>query len=602
MKKIIILLLVLSFQQNSIHSQNWDWSQRLNMFSQLQGVYPTPYDSWILFGQTPTVVTNNSIIELRQFYMALVDTSGTVWGEVSVDGPVFDRVHIMNDSTLLFGFETNLINSLYDTIRFEYLKIREDELVWEESTLASNTNWEIISSINDELIEYKQISMDSIAEVGIVKITEIVNPTVIHEIYFHQSFIKDFISLENNQHLAVGEIQHGNTFYGIMKLGTNLSNEIDTLHIGLENIEIKNIFLLPDENILAVSNQAVYKLSPEFDLIDEQNFSFLEDLIDITFNGNDILVLNKKENEKSKVYQISDSLHLTTYEFGNTHTHPKNIEVDGNQVGVGANISINPSVNRLRGPSLYDPSSFYLKVFEIDQTLEEESVNIALTDVDYDEFSFGAYIDTYDCGYDMVSGSFKNMKFEVKNVGEKTINEFFINYHRYPELYCFSNNYHYYNYHFTKKVFNLNLQPGESETIQVSSMPSFPISGSREYCFWISTIDHTVDSDFSNNIFCKEFIIPAEEIPNEVPQDDRPSQITPNPFHESLQMFMNRDEHEGEVTIQVFNVLGQIIYEQTIDPVNMPLNWIDTNRWDIGTYFIRWGSGGNLTIQKFIKY
>ena len=569
----LIILFFLLFQIQDVQSQDWDWNQQLSSFSNIERVFPTPDGKWVIIGHFQKT-SNNILLKELFHYIAIIDSTGTVWGKED-KGRIY-HVDQLNDSTLVIAKQHFYPND--PTYEYGEYSIKDNKL---EEVISTNlyfgfgdfgdvTNGEFVF-LGNEYIRF--FNWDN-------------PPGPFSRWWFFGSNLKDFIILGDDYYLSAGKHLINGEEFGLVKFYATTLDSIDTQWTALPDINIQEVYQLSDGNIIAMSSNHIYKLDANLESIAEQEFSFLQNKIDQTSDGNSIFIVSKHENERPEFYEVNSDLQLVqSLPFGHERVFPKNIEVKNNSIGIGADVL----------PSLpYDaPSTFYLKVFQKDSLLEESSINIKMENVSIGGYE--TYNDSYLCHFQR-SLKLKNIKFEIKNEGTEVVNEFFINYFKsgidcnvrintasLPRRIVSSD-----------KFFNLNLQPGESTTLQIPELrlPVFipnsdPNNPTYNFCFWVSAINHTLDKDITDE-------------PLDVGIWEQPFLLTPNPINDFLQISFTAatlDPYE----LRIYNSLGQLIYEEDILTLSLS-HEVDLTKLLSGNYFIHFSSGENVFINKFIKH
>jgi hypothetical protein len=207
-------------------------------------------------------------------------------------------------------------------------------------------------------------------------------------------------------------------------------------------------------------------------------------------------------------------------------------------------------------------------------------VNASVVSWSYDVSSFKYYINC-------------NLNVMVKNIGQQNINSFYLNNFT-PMSWCDV---------IFHKAYNVNIAPGDSAIVQTgpflitynpmiyNSVPGSTITAMP--CLFSSVPNGQLDSDISNDSFCKTFTVGYVGI-DENTKSDLNIIISPNPFNNELKI----ESSEPILNYKLMDVFGKILFAGNAD--NKTFN-LKTENLIQGIYFLKVETEKGIITKKIVK-
>jgi hypothetical protein len=228
--------------------------------------------------------------------------------------------------------------------------------------------------------------------------------------------------------------------------------------------------------------------------------------------------------------------------------------------------------------------SVLLKKFTFNGDALEQVTNTGIIGIDQNEQPH-----SNQSGYYTVF--FNDLKFNIQNFGEDTINTVKVNL-EFPQIdtTC-SNGYQ----RFSRKYGNLSVMPGETVellwdelTVTFEQDPT----GLTSFCAWTSQPNLKGDTDNTNDLYCYDFLVDNEE---EVPLDI--FVVYPNPATDFLNINIQPSIPFANTKIQVTDISGRN-YCTLQNILEKETYTIPVFNWPNGLYFVHYFENGIPKVSK----
>ena len=367
---------------------------------------------------------------------------------------------------------------------------------------------------------------------------------------------------------------------------------------------IEKIILLPDGNIVAASTDNLFLINESFDPISNFGLVSYGAFDDLFLEENSIYLVTKNEANKTFIHELNFQLELiNSWDWDIPNSEVVMVRVRDGMIGVGSKLYSKEIENNTE-----PPFSIFLKVFNKEEEpkfkgtdIKLEKIRVSKSEVEKDS---SCNIDLYNV--------ILNVKLTVKNEGPQKVNELYVNFKFDSNVYSGSTctfstfqNLTLGNIDISEKFFHLNLPPGESTEIFMSDIPIMRISldqiehlGLVPICFSVSSIDHSMDVDPSDNYLCEKIFLSHETLNSEL-NSESPFVLFPNPTSDRIRARILKDENPF-TNIWISNTLGQRVSSPIDFDVDLLIEF-DVDHLPNGIYFINFDDGENFYSQKFIK-
>ena len=600
--KILLFIFIFTyFQIQSLFAQNWEWETRPDLFCELNNIFPITKDKWIMEGRT----RSSSAFFNSQFgtesYFVMVDSTGTLWGEILNSHHIID-IQSFNDNFLFIAIGNLDSDKIRNVLVYEIV----DE---KPISLSSTFNLQnLLMYAGDDF----SVSPDlNVSVVSHFEDTNQMNGARI-KINGQQDFytlfdskINDFISLGNKEFILSGNIEEQTENFGIVKIIGTVDSNFIFQQKALKDKIIEKIILLENGNLIAASSNFIYQLNEEFEVISSFDFTTLGEFENILLDGNSIHLVTQQITDQVSIHEFNLQLELmNTIPIKISNADLRTVRIKDGVIGIGANLFFREIENNEQ-----PPSSMFLKVFNKNKPpkfkgtdVSIEKIRIPTFEVEKDEL----------CNIDLYNVNLKNVKLTIKNKGQQTIDELYVNFKFDKNIYGYPDcngttfqNVVIINKDYSEKFFHLNLAPGESTEIFITDLPVNRISPDQfqnldliPLCFYISSIEHSLDVDPSNNYACESILLQHETISPPI-DEKNPFVLFPNPTNERIRVRILQAENQFS-NIWISNTLGQQVTAPTNFEDNLLIEF-DVQDLPNGIYFINFDDGENLYSEKFIK-
>ena len=598
MKKLLLLLFFF-LQLNLIQAQNWEWETRPHVYSELDVIFPVTKDKWLIAGRTiGSGFSNANNPNGIEAYLAIIDSTGTIWGTVKNSFLHILDVQVFNDSILWFAYGEMDSDKIKSVVIAKITDEKLDFQTYPYPFSSQNLNEGIDFSVSPFLqtsIAYPDSNGFQIKSV---------TPNRLYT--FQNSKLTDFHNLGQENYYITGSIESDGQDFGIVKMKAATIGSYTIEKEALENRVMEKMLFTNNGNIVTVDSSSIFYLTENLEIISELNFSSTDSYEDIMIEDESIFLVTKNESNQFQIQEFNfdfDLLNAHVLKIPNGINSTK-FYIKNGVIGIGTTIrthdnDINPT-----------PSSLFLKVFNKDENPQLNGTDVAIEKIRIPQFT--TWKDTI-CEDELIHVFLENIKLTIKNNGPKTVNELYLNFkfqnNPLDLISCNGTTFQFIqliNRQFSEKYFNLNIVPGESKVITINDLEVFRISPEQfenldllPICFSVSSIDHSLDINPSNNYLCENILLQHESITPTVNKEN-PFILFPNPTHDRIRVRILHEENTFS-NIWISNTLGQQV-SSPIDFENQLLIEFNLKNLPNGIYFINFDDGENLYSEKFIKH
>lgn len=340
------------------------------------------------------------------------------------------------------------------------------------------------------------------------------------------------------------------------------------------NLVFERLEILPNGNLLALTNDVLFLLNPDFDI--SAAFQQTGDSIeDIVFDQNEIAVLTSAPAVARLGFGLNQ-IGLTPLSGHHQTFAAVAFSDDGYWLAGGEQY----------GNASHQNHGAFVKSFSLDGTTGSTLKDVELTSVSAnDELAFQNF------GWVNLA-TIQDISFTIKNNGPTPIQRIEANM-VFPIVLGLGECY--VEQTFSKPFENLDLQPGASKVLdwgnQELYLNNLQPGQVLEFCMWTSLPDHHLETNNDNDVSCTEVLVAAHE----------PFPIAFyhafNPVADMLYLEMKSQVDAANANI--FNAAGQLVYTAPIDGQSQNL---DLSGLPDGAYFLQIVSGERVGWGKFAKY